>query len=364
MADPTKPSTHWKCAEIDRLGTCWCNVSTEKGGPGAAQRRDGMWRKIGEKYHEQNPPPPVPTDKDGRICCARNVDSLITKWKRMKPFIMLYMKCDMMVTANPKSGEDQQGMEDRAMLAYRRENKGKEFPFLSLYKILKVEPKWQLDVEQHKETARQRAGLASQATIQARIERIAERQPTVAGTKKPEGVKRARKTMAELVGKNKEEQATEDELSAYLAAFTQKEQLGRTVLKEGSRRTDALARSARNDQEANDDNLMRTDTTGMDEESIAYFKIKKRRCVERLLEQDRQDVMDKEVARIAAVFAAAAEVEAEVAATLASAHVPIALSDEEDFGGEESVPRTEEGGTGTEGEVEKRPNGSDESDAE
>lgn len=196
MADP-KPSTHWKGAEIDRLGRCWCNVSTEKGGQGAAQRREGMWKKVGEKYHEHNPPPPVPTDKDGRICCARNVDSLISKWKRMKPLVMLYMKCDNLAIANPKSGENQEQLEERAMLLYRREKKGAVFPYLSLYKILKPEPKWQLDTHQHAETARQRAGLASQATIQARIVRIADREPTVAGTKKPEGVKKARRTMAE-----------------------------------------------------------------------------------------------------------------------------------------------------------------------
>ena len=357
MADPSKPSTHWKDEEIDRLGCCWCNVSTEKGGPGAAQRRNGMWKKIGEKYHEQNPPPPVPTDKDGRICCARNVDSLISKWKRMKPFVMVYMKCDMVVTANPKSGESEKGMEDRAMLAYRRESKGKKFLYLSLYKILKVEPKWQLDVAQQTETARQRAGLASQATIQARIERIAEREPTIASTKKPEGVKKARRSMAELVVKNKEERETEDALSAYLAAFTQKEQLGKTAMSEGARRTDVLARNVIARTEATDDELMRTDTTGMDEETLAYFKIRKRHCVGRLLVKDRQDLKDREAARMADVVAAAAEAEAEAAAALASAYFPMALSDDEDEG-------DEDGGTGTEGEVELCANGSDESDAE
>ena len=108
-----------------------------------------------------------------------------------------------------------------------------------------------------------------------------------------------------------------------------------------------------------------TDTTGMDEETIAYFKIRKRHCVGRLLVLDRQDLMDREAARMAAVVVAAAEVEAEVAANLAFAHVPIALSDEEDYGEEEEGGiGTEEGGIGTEGELELRPNGSDESDAE
>ena len=172
--------------------------------------------------------------------------------------------------------------------------------------------------------------------------------------------------------KNKEEQEIEDALSAYLAAFTQKEQLGKTLMSEGSRRTDTLAKHARIEQEANDDELMKTNTTGMDEETIAYFKIRKRHCVGRLLVLDRQDSMDREAARMAAVVAAVAEVEAEVAANLASAHVPIALSDEDDYGEEEEGGTgteeggtgTEEGGTGTEGELELRPNGSDESDAE
>lgn len=133
-------------------------MSKEKGGPGASQRTDGMWKKIGEKYNERNPSPHVPNDKDGRICVPRNVGSLISKWKRMKPFVTVHTMCEMLAIADPKFGESAQGLEDRAMLAYRRGKKGVEFPFLSLYEILKPEPKWQLHMNQHAEAAKQRVG--------------------------------------------------------------------------------------------------------------------------------------------------------------------------------------------------------------
>ena len=100
-----RKSTHWIGGEVDRLGSCWCNVSTEKGGPGSGHKLTGMWKKIGVKYHEQNPPPPIPVDAQGHICDPRNVVALTSKWKRIKPMFTVYMKCEMLAIANPRSGE-------------------------------------------------------------------------------------------------------------------------------------------------------------------------------------------------------------------------------------------------------------------
>ena len=41
-----KKALHWVIEEVDRLAVCWCAVSTEKGGVGAFQRLDGMWKAI------------------------------------------------------------------------------------------------------------------------------------------------------------------------------------------------------------------------------------------------------------------------------------------------------------------------------
>lgn len=65
---------------------------------------------------------------------------------------MLYMKCEMLALANPKSGESAAEHEKRGLPANRREKK-QDFPFLRSYKMFKNEPKWQLDVEQHLEVA-------------------------------------------------------------------------------------------------------------------------------------------------------------------------------------------------------------------
>ena len=98
-------------------------------------------------------------------------------------------------------------------------------------------------MDQHADAAKKRAGLAQKATIQSRLDRVAEKEPTVVGTGKPEGVKKARRSLGEVVVKEREEVESEDALSAYLAAFTQKEQIGRTVLAEGNRQNDILARN-------------------------------------------------------------------------------------------------------------------------
>ena len=138
-------SVHWISREVDRLGSCWSNVSTEKGGPGVNQEKTTMWEKIIVKYLDPNPPPPTTKDHKGRECLLREKNSLQSKWQRIKPLIATYMKYKMLALANPVSRESIRQTEQRAMKAYRSA-KNKDFPFLSTYRILRDEPKWTLDI--------------------------------------------------------------------------------------------------------------------------------------------------------------------------------------------------------------------------
>ena len=162
---------------------------------------------------------------------------------------------------------------DRAMLLYRR-TEIHPFPHLSTYELIKDEPKWHLDTEQLAETVKRRAAAARQ-TVRQQLDREKAKEPTgrfLVGTKKPEGVKKARRTIAEMSVKEKEIAREEAALKTYLDALTQKGQLGRSVVVEGSKRTKAM-------QEAVDDELMGTDTTGMDEASRGYYELRKKHAI-------------------------------------------------------------------------------------
>ena len=277
--DDLKRSLHWISDEVDRLGVCWCNVSTEKGGVGSSQRLEGMWKKITIKYHTDTPPPPVPVDSRGNFCLPRNEASLSSKWKRTRPLIAKYMKCHMIAINNPQSGEDAEGVLKRAMKLYKQ-TKSANFQFLSTYQLIKDQPKWRLDVAQLRETVEQQTGAAQQ-TVRERLAREAAKEPTVIGTDKPEGQKKARRTMAEVSAKDKEIAEKEAALKSYLDALTEKKQLGITVLMEGSKRTRAM-------QEAVDDDLMRTDTTAMDAATRGFFELRKKHALENLMEVDEE----------------------------------------------------------------------------
>ena len=292
-----KKSLHWISEEVDRLGTIWCAVSTEKGGAGASQRLDGMWKKIFYKYHNDIPPPPVPTDKAGNECQPRNMPSLTSKWKRARRLMAVYMKCHMLAVSNPQSGEDAQGVVTRAMKMYRT-FEPKDFPHITTYDLIKEEPKWCLDTQQLRTTVQQRAGAAV-GTVRARLEKEKVKEPTVAGTKKPEGVKRARRTMKEMSQKEKEVVKEEAALSKYLESLTKKGHLGVTILSEGRERTRVL-------QERVDDELMAIDTTGMSEAKKEYYELRQNFAMERLHALQAQKLQERIDATEAAVTAAAA----------------------------------------------------------
>ena len=140
-ATALKKSLHWIRDEVDRLGVCWCAVSTKKGGMGAGQKLDDMWKKIIEKYHIDLPPPPIPIEGRGNESLPQNEALPSSKWKRTRPLIAKYMKCHMIAISNPQSGENAEGVLAMAMMAYKQTESG-NFLHLTTYELTKNEPKW------------------------------------------------------------------------------------------------------------------------------------------------------------------------------------------------------------------------------
>ena len=296
-----KKALHWIIEEVDRLAVVWCKVSTEKGGVGANQRIDGMWRKITYKYHNDLPPPPTPRDSLGNECLPRNENALTSKWKRTRPLIAKYMKCHMLALSHPLSGENAEGVLLRTMIAYRR-TEAQDFAFISVYNIVREEPKWHLDVAQLENSISQQTGAAKQTVIEL-LERETEREPTVVGTRKPEGQKKARRTMAEMSGKDKEIAKEEAELSAYLDAISQRSKISLSALAKGNDRTRAI-------QCASDDKIMFMDTTGMDDRTRGYYELRRKHAEEHIQLVEAQKEEERNIgaeALLAAEAAIAAE---------------------------------------------------------
>ena len=286
-----KKSLWWVNEEVDRLAIKWIAVSTEPGGVGSGQRISGLWRKITHRFLNDLPLPPTPRDKRGKECLPRNIASLTSKWKRTRLMVARYMKGHMLAISHPQSGENAEGVIKRSMKAYK-DDEGHDFAHLTTYNILKDEPKWHLDVAQLRDTVQQQAGAAEQ-TVRQRLERETEREPTVAGTGKPEGVKKARRTTAEMSAKEKETLKEEQSLSKYLDALSQKGKLGISTMLEGSKRTQVM-------QEALDHDIMKTDTTGMDAVARVYYELKRKHAVARLLALDAQMEEDRIAAEVGA----------------------------------------------------------------
>ena len=284
-----KKSLWWVNEEVDRLAIKWIAVSTEPGGPGTGQRLDGLWKKITYRFLNDVPLPPTPKDKRGKECLPRNIVSLTSKWKRTRLMVAKYMKGHMLAISNPLSGENAEGVIKRSMKAYK-DDEGHDFAHLTTYDILKDEPKWHLDVAQLRDTVQQQTGAAEQ-TVRQRLERETEREPTVARTGKPKGVKKARRTTAEMSAKEKEICKEEQSLSKYLDALTQKGRLGISTMLEGSKRTQVM-------QDALDHDIMKTDTTGMDAVTRVYYELRKKHVVARLLAFDTQTEQDRIAAEL------------------------------------------------------------------
>ena len=188
--------------------------------------------------------------------------------------IAKYMKYELLAIINPLSGENAQGIKERAHATYLKKELG-EFEHFTTYQLIKNEPKWKSDVQQTEDTViRQTA--AAEESVRERIERAKAKEPTVAGTKKPEGLKKARRTMAEIAVKEKEAAREQAALTSYLDGIAQKGQLGVTVVDGGLKRSRVM-------QEEIDDKLMDRDTSGMDAMAKSYFELRKKHAVERLV---------------------------------------------------------------------------------
>ena len=304
MVPPIK-CLHWMDSEVDRLGVCWCSVSTQKGGPGAGQKEDGLWAKITIRYHSQDPPPPVPTNSRNQACQARNLSSLQAKWKRTTPLLSAWMKCHTLALANPKSGESEQGIIDRAMSAYMKNPLHKhKFPHLSTYELIKGEPKWKVECEKVVREARQ----ASEATVETVIEQL-DRQvdaPTCASTKKPEGVKRARRSMNELAVMDREIAKVERKMESWLDSYTHRKELATIVIAAADRRSRSL-------QDTANDKIWPISTSGMEGDELEYYLERKMHAL--------QDVRRETKKRAAEELAEAEALRVDLAAAWAAAAV-------------------------------------------
>ena len=192
------------------------------------------------------------------------------KWRRVRLQIGKYMKCHMLALAMPVSGENEVIFLARVMKAYRMLEKS-EFPFLTTYNLIKDKEKWKLDIYQMTKGVEQQTGAARRAVVEL-LERETERAPTVAGTRKPEGIKKARRTIAEMSAKDKEIAKEEAEIEAVLEAVSARGKVSMTALAQGIIRSRAMQSRA-------DDHIMSVDTTGMDEERVEYYSLRRKHAL-------------------------------------------------------------------------------------
>ena len=229
------------------------------------------------------------------------------------------------------------------MLAYRQ-TELEDFLHLSTYELIKSEPKWRLDTRQLTETVNQQTRATDQ-TVRERIDKEKLDEPTVVGTGKPEGVKKARRTIVELSVKEKEIEKEQAALTSYLDSLTQKSQLGIRAIEEGSKRTRAM-------QEAVDDELMGKDTSGMYVATRGYWELRKKRVLQLIVALDVQKELDKLAATVEAAQASVAE-EAAVASAEETVQFEDAAGALEDEGWEEEDDEVE-GYNGSEEEFDAR----------
>ena len=131
-----------------------------------------------------------------------------------------------------------------------------------------------------------------------------------------------------MSAKDKEKVKEEEALNKYLHALTQKGKLGINVLIEGTKRTHAM-------QGAVDDELMRTDTTGMDTASRGFFELCKKYAIQHLHALVAQHVCES-VAQTEAMEAEAAVVASttDTSTAIEEDRVEDELENEEEQGGE------------------------------
>ena len=299
-----KKALQWTLEEVDRLCISWCAVSTAKGGPGANQRSDGMWKLIAENYHRALPPAPVPRDSDGNECQTRTQSAMETKWKRTRPLIAKYMKCVMLAENFPVSGENEIGFLKRVMDAYKKEEKNAVFPFVDTYNNIKDNPKFRVDVAQLVRGLEQETGASRRCMVEL-LEREKVSAPSVASTGKPEGIKKARRTTAEVAALEKEIAKEEGRLEVAIEDLTHRGKNFVTALAQSVVKSQAL-------QSQVDVHIMSVDTTGMEPDMVEYYTLMKRAALHHARQWEAERVAERNSARegiLASEAALAAEAE-------------------------------------------------------
>ena len=294
-----KQATNWAIEEVDRLALCWVDVSTEKGGVGANRRNDSFWAAITEKYLNNLPPPPVPRDRKGNQCLPRTQNGMEQKWKRTRTLIGKYMNCHMLALSIPVSGENEKMFLERVMQAYVLQDKGhNRFEFLSTYDLIKENEKFRLDISSLVKGMEQQTGAARRCVAEL-LEREIGSAPTVASTGKPEGVKKARRTMAEQKEKAKEIAIEEARLEAVVEELTHRRKNQTAAVAQGIIRDRVL-------QNQTDAAIFAVDMTDMDAMSVEFYTLRRKAALEHAREWEVEKEQARNSARDAMLAAEAA----------------------------------------------------------
>lgn len=235
----------------------------------------------------------------------------------MGPSMSCFIKCVSFALANHRSGESAEDDMRRALDRYNEENTA-PFSLMEEYEVLAKYPKWMLDTIGDKEQADRRAGIAQETPVAERVRRMAQASPTVANTDKPEGVKKARRTMREIRDTEKELAVEEKRLGEYIEQFSRQAEIQIESLKEQSLLREQLERSS-------DNNILLTDTSGMSPEKLAVYSLLLKSSMDSIVARSRRDeelnTAAIAAAAIAAADAAAAVVDADAAAAVVAAAV-------------------------------------------
>ena len=198
------------------------------------------------------------------------------------------------------------------------------FPYHTTYEVVKDQPKWLLEHEKIMAEVDRSAKVARES-VPEHLERVGV--VSVASVKKPEGVKKARRSMAELGEKVKEEKKEEDTMRHWLDTYTQKKELAKIVLASADRRSRA-------DQDTANDLIMKTDMSRMTGERLKYYQDRQtlaiqdvRRELKRRVAEEASEVLEASVAaKAAADFIAAALAAAVTHVTPVAAAAPVTQS--------------------------------------
>ena len=87
-------------------------------------------------------------------------------------------------------------------------------------------PTWLLDHVGEKEQSDRHARIAQLTPVRVRLGRIKEAAPICANTDKPIGVKKARRTLKQIVEIEKEMEEEEKRLAAYVETFSHQTEIG------------------------------------------------------------------------------------------------------------------------------------------